>query len=588
MLMNVKVDVSQNVMAPMRDGVKLATDIYRPRGAGPLPAIMTRTPYDKGGFLAKLAEFKRLAASGFVVVVQDKRGMNASEGQYSILQDDSAGRHQDGYDTVEWIAGQPWSDGRVIAYGLSYLGHTTLGAVIANPPHLIAAMSIQPSSDGYTDRMFTDGVLNLKGTVDWASIPTMAPALVAGESETDQKQILSELPPFRGDRTALYRTLPLDDFPYLRHLPMMWGEPLRHREDEEFFAESRVSAKDAAAFRIPIVHVGGWFDLFTRNTVRHYELADKSARQLLVVGPWRHGDFTARKVSGVPVPGGEVDTNQLLLEWAHAYTDGKAPLRENVAAYIYVLGANRWRAEPEWPIRGTEVVDYYLGADGGLDPQPGADGARRYEYDPRNPYSASTVLAGLPDLTASHEHPGVVVYRSKPLTEPVEITGWPAVTLSARTTATDVDWLVELNVVDSAGVSRLLSEGIARARYRNGRERPEAVVPGRVESYRVEMRPISVVIAPGERIEIAVSGGKFPTYERNPGSFVDLNSFTDDDLVVSQNEILSGVTGSRVSLPIVPATAQGTWVDNPWPGTLKWRLTFGAIWRLLMSLTGLR
>jgi putative CocE/NonD family hydrolase len=178
------------------------------------------------------------------------------------------------------------------------------------------------------------------------------------------------------------------------------------------------------------------------------------------------------------------------------------------------------------------------------------------------------------------------VYRSEPLDQPLEITGWPKAELRARTSATDVDWLVELNVVSTDGVSRLVSEGIARARYRDGRTRPLPVVPGAEETYRVELRPISVMLQPGDRLEVAVSGGKFPTYERNPGSFIDLDTFTSEDFVVSHNEILSGVAGSHLVLPVVPAAARGTWVRNPWPGSPKWRRTTAAVTRALMGATG--
>jgi putative CocE/NonD family hydrolase len=586
--MSVKVDVSRDVMIPMRDGVNLSANIYRPRGgASKLPTILTRSPYGKENpILAAMGEYKRLAASGYVVVVQDKRGLHKSEGEYSFLRDDSAGKHQDGYDTVEWIAEQDWSDGRVIAFGTSYPGHTTMGVAVANPPHLTAAMSAQPANNEYTNRTFIDGALSVNDVVGWATNPIVGPMLIATKPEAERAKIKSELALFKGDKSALYRTLPLESFPFMRHFPKLWADPLQHRDDPEFFAENRIAEDEAARIEVPIVHVGGWFDFFTRNSVRQFELANElsSAEQLLVMGPWTHGGFVSGKVSGVKLPDGSVDTNQLLLEWAGSRSRDGARGKSKVAAYLYVLGANKWRAEPAWPIPGTKVTPYFLRADNKLAAEAGPDGVRQFDYDPRDPYTAKTVLAGLPDVGAQHKHPGVLVYQSDVLGKPVEITGWPSVELHARTSATDVDWVVELNVVGVDGTSRLHSEGIARARYRHGRDQPEAVVPGEERTYRVEMRPISVQVKAGERIEIAITGGKFPTYERNPGSFIDLNTFTEDDMVVSHNDILSGVTGSKVFLPIVPEGAQGTWVKNPWPGTRKWRLTMGMTMRAIMSL----
>jgi len=583
--MKMKVDVFRDVMIPMSDGVKLAADVYRPRSSARLPTIVTRTPYGKNGVFTKLFEFRRLAASGYAVVVQDKRGVHGSEGDYSLLRDDSAGRNPDGFDTVEWIAAQEWSDGRVIAYGLSYSAHTTMGAAVARPPHLTAAMSIQPATDEYTDRTFVDGVLYLQAVVDWAAAALVTPGLVT-KPKPGGEDLTTELAAYKRDRAALYRTLPLEALPYLRHLPLVWGEMLHHREDPEFFAENRISADEVAGIEVPIVHIGGWFDFFTRNTVRHFELAQSmtATEQLLVVGPWTHGDFVTGKVNGVTLPDSQVDTNQLLLEWAGSHTGGQRVRPSKVAAYLYVLGVNRWRAEAQWPIPGTQVTPYFLAADGKLGTQPGDDGVRRFDYDPRTPYTAKSVTVGLPNVGAHHDPEKVLVYRSEVLDAPIEITGWPSAELRARTSATDVDWLVELNVVGADGTSRLLSEGVARARYRNGRTAPEAVVPGQEQTYRVELRPISVVIKPGERIEIAISGGKFPTYERNPGAFIDLNTFTADDFVVSRNEVLAGVSGSRVFLPIVPETAQGSWVTNPWPGTRRWRLTMGNLMRVFFRL----
>lgn len=484
--MSVRVSVSRDVMIPMRDGVKLAADIYRPRGkTSQLPTILTRSPYGKGNtILSKLSEFNRLAASGYVVVVQDKRGLHKSEGEYSHFGGDSAGQHQDGYDTAEWIAAQKWSDGRVIAYGMSYLGHTTMGVAVANPPHLTAAVSIQPANNEYTTRTFQDGVMSLQDVLGWATNPVVGPALIATKPEAERAAVKAELEALKADQSAMFRRLPLEDFPYFRHFPTLLEDRLQHREDPEFFAESRVEHDEAARIEVPIVHIGGWFDLFTRNSVQQFELANElsSAEQLLVVGPWQHGNFVSEKVSGVKFPDATMDTNQIVLDWAGSRSRDSARGTSKVAAYIYVLGANRWRAEPAWPIPGTQVTPYFLRADNTLGTEPGPDGMRRFDYDPRNPYTAKSAIAGLPDVGAHHDHPGVLVYQSDVLTEPVEITGWPSVELHARTSATDVDWMVELNIVAADGTSRLHSEGIARARYRHGRAGPK-------QSYPVRKRP---------------------------------------------------------------------------------------------------
>jgi len=580
--LSTKVDVARNVRIPMRDGVELVADIFRPRTPDRVPTILTRTAYGKSGLMALMGQYKRLAAEGYAVVVQDKRGIHASAGDYSILRDDSAGEHQDGYDTVEWIANQEWSDGQVVAYGLSYLGHTTMGAAVAAPPHLTAAMSIQPSTDEYTDRTFVDGVLSLENIVSWATLPFVARALIAARRETERSELRRELATFR-KTPDVYSTLPLESMPFMRKFPLLWPDVLAHREDRDFFAENQISGAEAACISVPIAHVGGWFDFFIRNTVRQYELVKNAtgARQLLVVGPWRHGAFTAGKASGVAFPDSVVDTNQLLLEWVAAQT-GRTSQDPGPAAIIYVLGDNRWRAEESWPIAGIQQMPYYLTADGGLAIEAATEGTRAFDYDPADPYRGKSAIAGLPTLDEAHAHPGLLVYRSQPLAEALEITGWPRAELTARTSSTDVDWVVELSVVDTNGVSRLLTEGITRARYRHGREHPQPVSPGTDENYSIDLRPISIILQPGERLEVSVTGGKFPTYERNPGKFIALNTFTADDLTVSHNEVVSGVNGSKVVLPIVPQGAGGRWIANPWPGTRAWRLTTAAITRAML------
>lgn len=444
------------------------------------------------------------------------------------------------------------------------------------------------ANNEYTTRTFQNGVMSIKDVLGWATNPIVGPAMIATKPEPERAAIKDELDALNANPAAKYRRLPMSDFPFFRHFPTLLEDRLNHRDDPQFFSESCVEREEAARIEVPIAHIGGWFDLFTRNTVRQFELASEMAStdQLLVVGPWQHGNFVSEKLSGVKLPGSTVDTNQIVFDWIASRNRDSKRDESSPSAYIYVLGANKWRAEQQWPIAGTKVTSHYLRADNRLSVDPGPEGERSFDYDPRNPYDAKSVAGGLPDVGAHHDHPGVLVYQSDVLTVPVEITGWPSVELKARTSSTDVDWLVELNVVSAYGTSRLYSEGITRARYRNGRDKPEAVVPGEEVTYTIEMRPTSVQVQPGERIEIAISGGKFPTYERNPGSFIDLNTCTEDDMVVSHNDILSGVTGSKVNLPIVPVEAQGEWIKNPWPGSLKWRLTMGLTARALMSVSG--
>ncbi|MBO9577692.1 MAG: CocE/NonD family hydrolase, partial [Microbacteriaceae bacterium] len=247
-------EIRTDVGIPMRDGTVLRADVHLP-DALPAPVLVTRTAYGKHTGIALTADTAALVARGYAVVVQDKRGLHASDGRWRIMRDD----RQDGHDTVEWAAAQPWSDGRVGVYGLSYLGHTAMSAAIARPPHLAAAVVMQPSTDEYSDRTFLDGVLALQNDVDWPALPFVAPALIAGLPAEERAGAEADLAAhLTGD--VRYGALPLADRPYLARFPELWAGPLAHREDAGYFADTRVGAAELAHVDVPVLHVGSWFD----------------------------------------------------------------------------------------------------------------------------------------------------------------------------------------------------------------------------------------------------------------------------------------------------------------------------------------
>ncbi len=564
------------VEVPMRDGTILRTNVHLPDPlpADGAPALVTRTAYGKDTGVALTADVAGLVAAGFAVVVQDKRGLYASDGEYAILRGDRA----DGHDTVEWTAAQPWCDGQVAVFGLSYLGHTAMSAAIEHPPHLRAAVVMQPATDEYTDRTLVDGVLWLQNDVDWPVLPFIAPSLIATLPEAERPAAEAELAAFLAAGEDRYRTLPLNDWPYFRHFPSLLQGPLEHREDAAYFAENRVGAAELAQVRVPILHVGSWFDFFTRNTVRQFELAaahaPSGASHRLVMGAWAHSQLQQDSVAGLGFPDSPTDATAFVADWARRWipSDPDRPdadaapdvLADWPRAIVYVLGANRWRAEPSWPIPGTETRALALQPDGSASFEPALPGERAFAYDPAHPYTAPHVSGGPQDVT-NHLGAHALAYDTAVLTEPLEITGWPRAVLHASTTGTDADWLVELQVVDAAGIARLVDEGIARGRYRHGRSRPRPTTPGIVEELTVHLRPISIELQPGERLRVVVTGGKFPAYERHPGAFVDLNAVTEADFVASTRTIASGSGRSRIELPILPPAARGEWIEHPWP-----------------------
>ncbi|CAL9661474.1 CocE/NonD family hydrolase [Streptomyces sp. enrichment culture] len=566
-----EVEVYRDVMVPMRDGVRLAADVYLPTGAGQLPAVLVRTAYDKSAPVTDgTGEYVRIARAGFAVVVQDKRGRFASEGEYRVLRDDATGPHRDGADTVEWVAAQPWCDGNVGMFGYSYLGETVLGAAQAAPPHLRAGAPAQPATDEFVDRAFVGGVL-VTNIGFWASLPMVAEDLVAKLPADRQEKARAELDAYRAGLPESTAAMPLTEQPFVRLFPHAWGDVLAHRDDPDFFAESRFARPEAEQVKVPLLHIGSWLDHFPANTVRQYCLtrdhADPAVRdaQRLVMGPWGHGGFT-RDEFGSVFPGSAVDYAGMNIEWLDRWLRGDSLTRWDHPVVLYVMGADRWRTERSWPVPGAAARTLALTADGALrqgDPSPGT---WSFTYDPADPYRGGRLQdVGAVDLTALHEGDNLLRFETPALDADLEITGVPEAVLHLSTTATDADWHVELHAVGPDGTAMFVNEGAARARYRRSRTAPEPVEPGAVEEYVVGLRPMSVVIPAGGRLRMVLTAGKYPAFERNPQSFTDPGTALESDLQKADHTLHSGPGLSRLVLPVVDPARRGEWIDNPWP-----------------------
>ena len=578
--------VFKDVMIPMRDGARLATDIYMPSSdgsrpaTGPLPVLVTRTPYGKAGLPPPMGEpsnpygAAELALKGYAVAVQDKRGKYGSEGEYpGVMMNDGPGVHQDGRDTIEWLAAQPWCDGSVAAWGVSYMGHTTIAAAMASPPHLKAGMAAQPATDVFTEERFVDGPFRLE--VGFWTVMNAAD-LSRHLPEGERGAAMAELGRFAMAGERIYRTLPITDIPLQRRFPMLWESVLKHRDDPAYFAESAVTAERARDIKIPLLHVGAWYDPFLRNSIRQFQLvsthaADPVVRaaQRLILGPWRHGAFGEEMSGQTRFPGAAIDYNGLVAAWTdHWLKGGALPGFADNKVIVYVMGENRWRAEPSWPPPGMTLTPFYLRAEGGLSKETPAasEGSDSFTYDPANPYTAPNVAAGMNALNLFQLGENVLVYTTPPLSEPMEASGPVTATLFAASSATDTDWFVELHDVSPQGSSMLVTEGVCRARYRRSRTEPEALTPGQVERYELDLRATSIVFKPGHRIRVVVTSGKFPYLERNPQAFVDLNSCTEKDFQVARQTIVHDADHpSAIHLPLVRIGEHTNWVDNPAP-----------------------
>ena len=540
----------------MRDGIRLAADVYLPSAEGSFPVLLSRTPYSKQRPGAE-PQALRGAQAGFAVVIQDTRGRYASEGIFRSMQDDGP----DGWDTLEWLGQQPWCNGRVGTYGVSYLGAVQMMLAPLHPPYLMSAFSEQPSSDEFTDRTFHAGALTLANVAGWA-INSSGEQYNQRMSEPLRSQAEEELRQVKNLGPKAFEVLPLNDVPWLRLVPSIWQDVLDHVEDPAFFAANDIRSK-LGQIAIPMYHLGGWFDPFLRNTIDHYKGAlAVQPDQRLILGPWLHGGMRESTF-----PDGAFDDFGYALAWHDRWLrGGPGHPAQHHPVIVYVMGANRWRAETAWPLPGTRVTSFYLRAGGGLSAEPPATAevADQYRYDPGRPLQTPPI--GRNDVSGLLTRTDVLVYATPPLQEDVEVTGEISATLFAASSAEDTDFMARLVDIDADGRAWQVVDGIVRARYRRSRTAPEPLMRDQVERYEINLWATSLVFERGHRIGLVISSSNFPKYDRHPNVYANLWATTERDFVVATQSVFhSPDFPSAVHLPIVGISEHQDWIDNPLP-----------------------
>ena len=364
--------VQKDLQGPMRDGVHLATDVYRPAGDGPHPTIVSRLPYDKELPVVNFSfDTMRAARSGYAVVVQDTRGRYGSEGTFTPFAHEAA----DGADTIAWAAAQPWSTGEVGMVGGSYFGATQWLAATAAPPALRAIAPFVTTDQYYDGWAYQGGAFQLGFNLHWCLV-----SLGLGElmrqvgAGTAPPARLAELVEAIDDNDALYRRLPLTDVPELDGLADYYRDWLAHPTYDEFW---KATAPREAWDRItvPAMNIGGWYDLFLKGTIANYlgmkeRGGSEQARSLqrLVIGPWAHGSTSGwypGRGFGLMSGTDAHDVTGLQLRWFdHLLRGEDRGVEDDKPVQIFVMGADEWRDEDDWPLPGTEYVDWYLSSDG--------------------------------------------------------------------------------------------------------------------------------------------------------------------------------------------------------------------------------
>jgi uncharacterized protein len=528
---NHRVIVQQNVPVKMRDGVTLRADVYRPDSPGKFPVLLERTPYNKANDVETAYGD---ATHGYVVIIEDCRGRYASEGEWYTFKHEP----EDGYDTVEWAAALPYSDGKVGMFGGSYVGATQMLASITHPPHLAGIFPTVTASNYHANWTYQGGALTQWFDESWTSGLAQNTLDRVVMRDTDAMHYAKALPL---DRYSLFPLPPVSDVVGLQALAPYFLDWIHHPAYDAYWKQWSIEA-DYSRIRVPAFHTGAWYDLFLAGTLRNYmgikahggsEAARGGQRLLIIIGG--HAGL-GPKVGDVDFGANSVvDLNALMLRWydyllkgMHNGMGSEKPVR------YFVMGKNAWTEADSWPPPGARPTNFYLhsagrantaSGDGTLSTnKPGSEHQDSFTYDPGNPVptiggrlccDSQHLEPGARDQRSNEARPDVLVYSTPVLTHDLVVTGPLKLALYASSSAVDTDFAAMLVDVDPRGFARNISEGIIRARYRNSKEMPDFMTPGKVYKFTVDLWATSNDFLAGHRLRIEVSSSNFPRFDRN-------------------------------------------------------------------------
>lgn len=529
----------ERVKVPMRDGVHLAAEIYRPDAPGQFPVLMLLRYFGEG---KRQADF--FAPRGYAVALVSCRGRLGSEGTWVPY----CNEPRDGFDAQQWLGQQPWSNGRIGTFGISYNAFTqTMPAPLASP-FLKCLFPVEGQQTNF-GHLYNDGVMQLNVVFEFGL-------------HTKQGGQIQKI--FRYDHPH-YRRLPLlaavDDFPNVQHVK----DWFKHCRYDDYWKSYGIKEK-YPRIQAPAYFVTGWYDNLCHEGWRNFagfraqggSEACRTGTKILV-GPWAHGGSYAYA--------GLFD---LQLRWYDFWLkdvangiDKEPPIR------IYVMGADRWRDEREWPLKRTRFTKYFFASNGNAnslggggklhESPPAADSTPdRFVYDPEKPVytlggqvSTQFEVRGPKDRRAAQERDDVLVYTSQVLAEDLEVTGPVAVKLYAASSAPDTDFTATLSDVHPDGRAIHICEGIRGATFRESLENPTLIEPGRVYEYTIDLWETSMVFKAGHRLRVDVSSSNFPRFARNQNTALPLGTSA-EMRVANQTVYHDAQHPSHLLLPVIP------------------------------------
>jgi putative CocE/NonD family hydrolase len=558
--------IERHKAVPMSDGVILYADVYLPAAPGRYPTLVTRTPYgvQRDGVHEMMVRF---AQHGYAVVVQDVRGRYESEGKWEPFRDEA----RDGYETIEWAAAQPFSNGKVATQGGSYVGHNQWAAASQAPPHLVAAFPSLASTNIYANWLTMGGAFRLSFNYGWGVVRM-------------PNRIM--LPQYWHTENYMPENLRYDNI--LMHFPLNVadmeneGAPVQHYRDwliHESYDAYWKAISDEERFdkiKVPMHTLGGWFDIFIMGTINGYmgmknHGATQAARDgvRMIIGPWGHGP--TQSFGGVDfTPAAMIDMFETQLRFYDYHLKGmQNGLDQEKPVRLFYMGVNKWRDESDWPIPGTQYRELYLTSEGSANSvrgngmlsfvKPFNSGSDSYRYDPLIPVPTiggnnccgTPTIAGPADQRPLERREDILVYTGEFLEGPVTIAGPVRLKLYAATDGPDTDWMIKLIDVYPDGYAMPVSEGILRARFREGLDRVKMLIPNHVYEYDIELTGTANVFLPGHRIRIDITSSNYPQFDRNPNTGEPLGSSS--KVRVAQQIVYHG--GNRMShlvIPVVP------------------------------------
>ncbi len=598
----------------MRDGVLLYADVYRPVTKDPVPVILMRTQYDKSAAQIQPSRFQSpswFASHCYIVVVQDIRGQYASKGVFYEYAND----RNDGYDSVEWAAHLPGSNGNVGMYGSSYVGATQWLAATATPPSLKTIVPSNTASDYYDGWTYEDGAFRLAFIEGWM-MGTIAHSAAMNRGEMARAATLHD----EGKDLAKWmRFTPYDKFPPLHPEDPAFApyffDAIKHSTDDAYWKAFSIKSRYGKV-TVPVLAFEGWYDAFLNGALENFtgmrknggtELARTSQR--IVIGPWEHlgwgrpdSPVSPRLKAIGPVADSPV--NELMLAWFDHFLKGEDNgVSTGPRVDYFEMGENKWHTSDDWPLPGTQYQQWYLASaghaasvmgDGALtDIAPGANvsggaaahaitaggvssgepltaASDEFIYDPSDPVPSigghsccawTSGPQGQFDQSAIEQRSDILVYSSPPLEKPLEVTGPVTVTLYARSSAPDTDFTVKLVDVFPDGTAVNLNNGIQDARFRDSLSSPLLIHPGEVYKYTIHVWPTSNLFFPGHKIRVEISSSDFPQFAPNPN--------TGEPFGISakwqrakQTILHDREHPSSITLPVIPAGASGPASDK--------------------------